>query len=182
MWGASPPSVPAELVAVKAGLQAWGDAVGTLVALPDPLPALAVLDADGGDACGTRGGGSAPVTTGYRDNAPTVPMGAPRGAPVPPLLPATTPPSRSTSWMAARMVPPVSTHWSTRRMRRPGRGERLRLSARCPCWQLPPHDGSTLLAHLARWHRCGPPSPSLGPSSRCRAVPASAHRGARLCG
>lgn len=39
-----------------------------------------------------------------------------------PLLPATTPPSRSTSSMAALMVPPVSTHWSTRRMRRPGGG------------------------------------------------------------
>lgn len=30
--------------------------------------------------------------------------------PLVPILPATTPPWRSTSWMAARMVPPVSTH------------------------------------------------------------------------
>lgn len=97
-----------------------------------------------------------------------------------PVLPATTPPSRSTSSMAALMVPPVSTHWSTRRMRRPG-GGRGWMSALCPHWQ-PPKKGSAPRAHLVRWRRCGPPSPSPGPSSRCRAVPPSAHRGARLCG
>lgn len=61
------------------------------------------------------------------------------------------------------------------------RGQRLWMSAPCPHWQ-PPQKGSTPHAHLVRWHRCGPPSPSPGPSSRCRAVPLSAHRGARPCG
>lgn len=83
------------------------------------------------------------ATVGYGDGGPAAPMGAPPGCPGHPLLPATTPPSRSTSWMAARMVPPVSTHWSTRRMRRPGRGQRLRLSARYPCQQPDPATGAT---------------------------------------
>ena len=48
------PSFPTHLVAVEAGLQAGGHAVGTLVALPNPPPSLAVLDADGRDACGTQ--------------------------------------------------------------------------------------------------------------------------------
>lgn len=186
--GGSPLSVPAELVVVEAGLQAGGHTVGALVALPDPPPALAVLNADGSNACRTRQGGLSTDHCGVRGQSSCCTHGCTHG--VRSLLPATTPPIRSTSWMAARMVPPVSTHWSTRRMRRPGRGQRLRLSAqfpvpsaRCPCWQHPlPHDGSTPLAHPARWHRCGPPSPSLCPSSQCRAASASVRRGARLCG
>lgn len=179
-WGASPSSFPAQLVAVEAGLQAGGDTVGALVALLDPPPALAVLDADGGDACKTRRG-SAPATPGCRAVFLLHPWVHP-GVPWHTLLPATTPPSRSTSWMAARMVPPVSTHWSTRRMRRPGEGQRLWLSAWCPCWPSPLHNGSVPLAHLERWCQCGPPSPSPGLSSRCRAAPESARRGAQLCG
>lgn len=44
-------SLPTHLVLVEAGLQAGGHAVGTLVALPNPPPSLAVFDADGCDAC-----------------------------------------------------------------------------------------------------------------------------------
>lgn len=51
-----------------------------------------------------------------------------------------------------------------------------------PCAGSPPRGGSAPWAHPARRCRCGPPSPSPGLSSRCRAPTASPRRGAQLYG
>lgn len=78
---------------VEAGLQAWGDAVGALVVLLDPSSTLAVLNADGSDACGDTEREEPPW--GMGGGSPIAPMGAPY---LPRPLPAAPPAEWLLSW------------------------------------------------------------------------------------
>lgn len=165
----APASFPARLVAVEAWLQAGGHAVGALVALPDPPRALAVLDADGCDACGTRRGLSTHC------DPPREHPGVPPPTCHDPPEPLHQPDGRSHG--APGFHPLVHQEdaqtWG---------GAEAASERPVPCAGSPPRGGSAPWAHPARRCRCGPPSPSPGLSSRCRAPTASPRRGARLYG
>lgn len=121
------------------------------------------------------------ATVGYGDGGPAAPMGTPPGCPGPPPTCHDAPQPLHQLDGCSHGAPSFNplVHEEDAQT-----WEGTKAAAECPV-PVPaaaPHDRSTPLAHPARWRRCGPPSPSLGPSSRCRAASASARRGARLCG
>lgn len=122
---------------------------------------------------GHRQGGSALATTACGSGGPAAPMGALSYLPQPP--PAAPPARWPLSWCP--QFQPTGPREGCADL------EGAEAVDDCPVPTVAaPQKGSTPHAHLVRWHRCEPPSPSPGPSSRCRAVSLSAHRGARPCG
>lgn len=158
----------------------WGDAVGTFVALLELPPTLAVLNAV--TPVGRGRGGSAPATRRYRDNAPNCTHGCTPGCPSTPPSTCHDTPQRLHQLHGCSHGAPSFDPLVHKEDTQTWEGAEAAAERSVPTLAAPSrHDGSTPLTHPVRRHRCRSPSPSLGLSSRCRAAPASARRGAQLC-